>query len=69
MQNDYQQAILTVGNILEPYDADKKYPVFGFGAKIREKDGTVTACKHDFPLVRNNTNIAVGISGILEVIN
>lgn len=27
--NDYQQAILSVGNILNYYDSDKKYPVFG----------------------------------------
>lgn len=28
----YEQAIFQVGNILEAYDADKQFPVFGFGA-------------------------------------
>jgi hypothetical protein len=29
--NPYEQAIIEVGNILEQYDSDKRYPVFGFG--------------------------------------
>jgi hypothetical protein len=28
------QAILSVGRVLESYDTDKLYPVFGFGAKV-----------------------------------
>jgi hypothetical protein len=24
-----------VGGVLEPYDTDKLYPVYGFGAKVR----------------------------------
>ena len=32
--NTYQQAIQAVGNVLEPYDTDKLYPVYGFGAKV-----------------------------------
>lgn len=31
--NPYQQAILEVGAIVEPYDYDKQFPVFGFGGK------------------------------------
>ena len=31
----YEEAIHRVGNILEPYDSDRKFPVFGFGAKPR----------------------------------
>ena len=31
-RNSYETAISKVGEILEPYDYDKKYPVFGFGA-------------------------------------
>ena len=27
--NSYQQAILSVGSVLEPYDTDKTYPVYG----------------------------------------
>ncbi|RYG62518.1 hypothetical protein EON64_17725, partial [archaeon] len=33
--NPYQDAIKTVGAVLEPYDADKKYNVYGFGARVR----------------------------------
>lgn len=33
--NPYQSMILSAGKILEHYDTDKKYPVFGFGAKVR----------------------------------
>lgn len=33
--NTYQQAIQAVGGVLEPYDTDKMYPVYGFGAKVQ----------------------------------
>jgi len=33
--NQYEQAIFQVGNILEPYDSDRMFPVFGFGGKPR----------------------------------
>ncbi|KAF9577353.1 hypothetical protein BGW38_007481, partial [Lunasporangiospora selenospora] len=39
--NDYTRAIRSVGNILECYDTDKKFPVYGFGAKV---NGTVSHC-------------------------
>jgi len=29
--NQYEQAIMSVGSILECYDLDKMFPVFGFG--------------------------------------
>ena len=32
--NQYEQAIMAVGSVLEAYDADKMYPVYGFGAKV-----------------------------------
>jgi hypothetical protein len=32
--NPYQQAIHSVLSVLEPYDTDKMYPVYGFGAKV-----------------------------------
>eukprot|EP01022_Parablepharisma_sp_SALTPOND_P030078 TRINITY_DN752_c0_g1_i16.p2 TRINITY_DN752_c0_g1~~TRINITY_DN752_c0_g1_i16.p2 ORF type:complete len:598 (-),score=47.76 TRINITY_DN752_c0_g1_i16:5261-7054(-) len=34
-QNQYLQAITNVGQILENYDSDKKFSVFGFGATVR----------------------------------
>ena len=31
--NQYQQAIVSIGNILQDYDSDKMFPVYGFGGK------------------------------------
>merc|ERR1712137_439862 len=39
--NDYEMAIKSIGEILEKYDSDKKYPVMGFGAKY---GGVVRHC-------------------------
>lgn len=33
-RNPYQGAISAVGRILEEYDTNKTYPVYGFGAKV-----------------------------------
>jgi hypothetical protein len=35
-RNPYQNTIQAVGGILDNYDTDKMYPVYGFGAKVRE---------------------------------
>ena len=35
-QNDYEKAIRACGNIVGQYDYDQMFPVWGFGAKIRE---------------------------------
>lgn len=32
--NQYEQAILSVGRIIQDYDSDKQFPVLGFGAKM-----------------------------------
>lgn len=45
--NDYQKAILSVGEILNYYDSDKKYPVYGFGAKVPTLNGYQLS--HCFP--------------------
>eukprot|EP01038_Epipyxis_sp_PR26KG_P006850 gene6850-9379_t len=63
--NEYQQTIVAVGNILEPYDSDKKYNVLGFGAKIILPDGDITPVQHGFLL--NDDGPVNGINGILEV--
>jgi len=41
--------------------SDKKYPVLGFGAKIRKPDGTMTGCQHCFPI--NGGGVEVDVSG------
>ncbi|CAN6471893.1 unnamed protein product [Victoria cruziana] len=40
--NAYQQAIIEVGEVLQFYDTDKRFPAFGFGA--RPIDGPVSHC-------------------------
>lgn len=47
-QNQYQSAINQVGAVLEPYDSDKQFPVFGFGGKPEFMGAKVVS--HCFPL-------------------
>ncbi|CAG8479914.1 12441_t:CDS:2 [Acaulospora colombiana] len=49
-QNDYQRAISSVGKILESYDSDKLFPVYGFGGKF---NGNLS---HAHPLNNNYRN-------------
>jgi hypothetical protein len=49
-QNDYLEALYSVGSVVEDYDSDKLIPALGYGGKL--PDGTVS---HEFPL---NLNIA-----------
>ncbi|KAJ3070842.1 Copine-8, partial [Quaeritorhiza haematococci] len=63
--NQYQQAITAVGRILEVYDTDKVFPVYGFGAKL--PSGFVS---HKFACngFEDNPNV-FGVDGILEAYN
>ncbi|KAL4144256.1 hypothetical protein PRNP1_013394 [Phytophthora ramorum] len=59
--NDYQAAISATGAILEPYDADKRFPVYGFGGLV---NGAVNHC---FPLTFDPSQPEVeGIGGIMN---
>ncbi|CAG8658237.1 4409_t:CDS:10 [Funneliformis caledonium] len=61
-ENDYQQAIRSVGTILEKYDSDKMIPVYGFGGKFH---GNLS---HTYPLNDNFENPEVfGVDGIMDV--
>jgi hypothetical protein len=63
--NDYMKAIRAVGNILNQYDSDKKYPFYGFGgAPTFMGQESVSHC---FPLNGNEENPE--IVGIDEVIS
>lgn len=43
--NQYQSALLNVGSIVEPYDYDKMFPVFGFGGIPRHmNNNNVSHC-------------------------
>jgi hypothetical protein len=61
--NQYYQALKSVGDILQYYDTDKQFPLFGFGAKLQHAQ----AASHCFAL---NGNIfdpeCDGIDGVLD---
>jgi len=59
----YEQAIFQVGNILEPYDHNKQFPVFGFGAKPRFMGWNDVS--HCFHLNGKEDPEVQGVSGIL----
>jgi len=65
--NEYQRAIMAVGNVLQPYDTDKMFPVFGFGAKLRQSDGHFSACNHCFPLGGGACHEVTGIMKVCTV--
>ncbi|XP_030503781.2 protein BONZAI 3 isoform X1 [Cannabis sativa] len=59
--NSYQRAIIEVGEVIQFYDTDKRFPAWGFGG--RKPDGTVSHC---FNLSGNETEFEVGgIEGIM----
>ncbi len=60
--NEYQSAISAVGSILEEYDHDKQFPVYGFGGII---NGTEQV-SHCFPLTFDPNHVEVDrVAGIL----
>ena len=62
-QNQYERAIWEVGSILEAYDSDKFFPVFGFGGvPVHER-----SANHCFSLTFDASNPYVhGVQGILD---
>lgn len=59
--NQYEQAILAVGPVLEHYDTTRNYPSFGFGGSV---NGRVSHC---FALTGDESNPCVsGIQGVLQ---
>ena len=63
--NQYQDAILSVGNIVEPYDSDKKFPVYGFGARCRQQNGEYSPVQHCFPVYGGGFEVE-GVNGIVQ---
>ncbi|XP_063721552.1 copine-5-like [Symsagittifera roscoffensis] len=61
--NQYTTAIQAVGNVIQEYDSDKLFPVYGFGGRFF---GTQVV-SHNYPLNNNpdNPNV-VGVQGILD---
>ena len=60
--NQYTQAIQAVGEIIEPYDADKQFPALGFGARI-PPHGQVS---FEFFLNLTSNPYCNGVQGILQ---
>ncbi|GMI03527.1 hypothetical protein TrVE_jg11873 [Triparma verrucosa] len=56
--NQYQSAIGTIGSILQEYDSDKKFPIWGFGARL---NGVVNHCFQIGPEPE-----VQGVRGLLE---
>jgi hypothetical protein len=63
--NQYQQAISAVGEVVEEYDTDKMFPVYGFGARVRLPNGQFTAVQHCFPVYGGGVEVP-RVSGILK---
>jgi hypothetical protein len=51
--NQYEAAILNVGQVVEPYDADRSFPVYGFGGIPRHMGQSST--NHCFAMNGNPT--------------
>ncbi|XP_031408825.1 copine-3 [Meleagris gallopavo] len=61
--NEYLTAIWTVGMVVQDYDTDKMFPVFGFGAQIPPS----YQVSHEFPINFNPSNpFCNGIQGIVD---
>ncbi|KAA8496500.1 Copine-4 [Porphyridium purpureum] len=63
-ENPYQAAIRAIGTVLEKYDSDKKFPVYGFGAVLPWKRNEKSHC---FAVNGNDAQPEVfGIHGVLQ---
>jgi copine 5/8/9 len=63
--NLYEHTIRAVGEIVEKYDSDKKFPLYGFGARVRGPDGHMSAAtQHWFPLHPAPEEVS-GVTGLV----
>jgi len=63
--NQYQQTIASVGSVLQDYDSDHMYPVYGFGAKVKMPNGAFSPVQHCFPVFGGGVEVQ-GIEGIMQ---
>jgi hypothetical protein len=62
--NQYQKAITAIGKVLETYDTNKKFGVYGYGAQFKGSE----IMKFDYPLNGNEIEPNVdGIQGVLDI--
>lgn len=65
--NEYQQTILSVGNIILAYDNDKSVPVYGFGGKPHFPTLNSNVVSHCFPCTGDVNKPQVhGLEGIMQ---
>eukprot|EP01031_Cornospumella_fuschlensis_P028727 gene28727-34679_t len=62
-QNQYEQCMSCIGSVLQQYDTDKRFQVYGFGARPRGEDNDFLPVNHCLPL--SPAGGAVGIDGVL----
>lgn len=62
--NQYEKALGNVGQVVEPYDLDKSFPVFGFGGIPRHLG--INSVNHCFAMNGNPHNPE--ILGIAEIV-
>uniref|UniRef100_A0A8C9ZZC4 Copine 3 n=1 Tax=Sander lucioperca TaxID=283035 RepID=A0A8C9ZZC4_SANLU len=61
--NEYLAAIWAVGNVIQDYDSNKMFPVFGFGAQVPPS----WQVSHEFPINFNPANpFCAGIEGVVH---
>uniref|UniRef100_A0A665VZD6 Copine-3 n=2 Tax=Echeneis naucrates TaxID=173247 RepID=A0A665VZD6_ECHNA len=61
--NEYLTAIWAVGNVIQDYDSNKMFPVFGFGAQVPPS----WQVSHEFPINFNPANpFCSGIEGVVQ---
>ena len=66
--NQYEQAIMNVGQIVEPYDKDGRFPVFGFGGVPRHIAGVPQGVSHCFAMNGNPADPTIpGVMNILQM--
>lgn len=58
----YEQALQSVGYVLQDYDSDKQFPVLGFGAKI-PPNGVVS---HEFFVNLSPNPFCAGVEGVIQ---
>lgn len=63
--NPYEQAIHAVGNIVEEYDTDKRFPVYGFGAKTMQANGSFGPVNHNFQVNKSSLEVQ-GVQGVID---
>jgi len=65
--NAYQNIISSIGQVITEYDHDNKFPVYGFGAKVKlpPPENGYSPTQHCFPIYGDGVEVD-GVNGILD---